>query len=105
MEDLVTLPGVGRKTANIVLNMAFRLASGVIVDTHVLRVSQRLGLTKQKKADKIEQDLMRLVPQEEWIHFGSAMVLLGRYVCTARQPRCPECILKDLCPKIGVKDV
>jgi endonuclease-3 len=102
MEDLVTLPGVARKTANVVLNNAFRIASGVIVDTHVARVSQRMGLSEQTKPEKIEQDLMRLVPQGEWVQFGPALVLHGRYVCTSARPRCAECIFNDLCPKIGV---
>ena len=104
MEDLVTLPGVARKTANVVLNTAFRIPSGIMVDTHVLRVSQRMGLTRETKAEKIEQDLMRLVAKEEWVQFGPAMVLLGRYVCTARKPRCNECVMKDFCPKKGVAD-
>ncbi len=103
MEDLVTLPGVARKTANVVLNNAFRIASGVIVDTHVARVSQRMGLSEQKKAEKIEQDLMRLIPEDEWVQFGPALVLHGRYVCTSAGPRCGECIFNDLCPKIGVE--
>jgi endonuclease-3 len=102
MEDLVTLPGVARKTANVVLNNAFRIASGVIVDSHVARVSQRMGLSEQSKPEKIEQDLMRLVPQGEWVQFGPALVLHGRYVCTSARPRCAECIFNDLCPKIGV---
>ncbi len=102
MEDLVTLPGVARKTANVVLNTAFGIPSGIIVDTHVIRVSQRLGLTKQTRPELIEQDLMRLVPQEEWIHFGAALVLHGRYVCTAKNGRCDECPLKDLCCRCGV---
>jgi uracil-DNA glycosylase len=86
----------------VVLNNAFRIPSGVIVDTHVARVSRRLGLTEQKRPEKIEQELMDLVPEEEWVHFGPALVLLGRYVCTHHSPRCPECILNDLCPKRGV---
>jgi uracil-DNA glycosylase len=103
MEDLVALPGVARKTANVVLNNAFRIASGVIVDTHVARVSQRMGLSGQKKAEKIEQDLMRLIPKDEWVQFGTALVLHGRYVCTSADPKCGECIFNDLCPKIGVE--
>ncbi|MBV9124803.1 MAG: endonuclease III, partial [Planctomycetes bacterium] len=104
MEEMLTLPGVARKTANVVLNNAFQIPTGVIVDTHVARVSQRLGLTRQKKPERIEQDLMRIVPQEEWVHFGPAMVLLGRYTCTANAPRCPDCFLNDLCPRIGVDE-
>jgi endonuclease-3 len=102
VEELVTLPGVARKTANVVLNTAFNLASGVIVDTHVARVSQRLGLSKREKSEDIEQDLMRLVPQDRWTFFGPATVLHGRYTCTARKPKCEACPLSDLCPKIGV---
>jgi endonuclease-3 len=102
VDELVTLPGVARKTANVVLNTAFNLASGVIVDTHVARVSQRLGLTKHEKPEDIEKELMRLVPQEQWTFFGPATVLHGRYTCTARKPKCEACPLNDLCPKIGV---
>lgn len=102
MEQLVTLPGVARKTANVVLNTAFHQPSGVIVDTHVARVSQRLGLTKQEKPEQIEKDLMRLIPQDQWTFFGPAVVLHGRYTCTARKPRCEACPLNDLCPKIGL---
>ena len=104
MEEMVTLPGVARKTANVVLNNAFQIPSGVIVDTHVARVSQRLGLSERPKPERIEQDLMRIVPQDEWIHFGPALVLLGRYTCTANGPKCGQCILNDLCPKRGVED-
>ena len=102
MDEMLTLPGVARKTANVVLNMAYRLPSGVIVDSHVARVSQRMGLAKSDKPEKIELELMQTVPQTEWIQFGAALVLHGRYVCTARKPNCPECDLNDLCPKIGV---
>jgi uracil-DNA glycosylase/endonuclease III len=102
MEEMVTLPGVARKTANVVLNNAFGLPTGVIVDTHVQRVSQRMGLTDQKKPEKIELDLMQNVPKEEWVFFGPAMVLLGRYVCTFHNPACAFCMMSDLCPKIGV---
>jgi len=105
MEQMLTLPGVARKTANVVLNIAFRIPTGVIVDSHVARVSQRLGLSTQTKPEKIEGDLMKIVPQEEWIQFGAAMVLLGRYTCTARKPKCSTCIMNDLCPKIGVEPV
>jgi uracil-DNA glycosylase len=103
MDGMLTIPGVARKTANVVLNNAFRIPSGIIVDTHVARVSQRLGLSEQTKPEKIEQDLMRLVPQEEWVQFGPALVLHGRYTCTATAPQCGECVLNDLCPKIGVE--
>jgi endonuclease-3 len=102
IDGLVTLPGVARKTANVVLNTAFNLPSGIIVDTHVARVSQRMGITKREKPEEIEQDLMKLVPQDQWTFFGPATVLHGRYTCTARKPKCEECPLNDLCPKIGV---
>ena len=103
--ELTTLPGVARKTANVVLNTAFNLPSGIIVDTHVVRVSQRLGLSKKKKPEDIEQELMKLVPQAEWTFFGPAVVLHGRYTCTARKPQCGTCPLSDICPKIGVDPV
>jgi len=102
MEQLVKLPGVARKTANVVLNTAFNEPSGIIVDTHVARVSQRMGLTKQKKPEEIEKDLMKLVPQDAWTFFGPATVLHGRYTCTARKPRCEGCPVNDLCAKQGV---
>ncbi|HYH97372.1 endonuclease III [Hyalangium sp.] len=102
VDELVTLPGVARKTANVVLNTAFNLPSGIIVDTHVARVSQRMGLTKREKPEEIEQELMRLVPQDQWTFFGPATVLHGRYTCTARKPKCDACPLNDLCPKTGV---
>lgn len=102
MEALVTLPGVARKTANVVLNCAFDEPSGIIVDTHVARVSQRMGLTAQEKPEAIERDLMALVPKARWTFFGPAMVLHGRYTCTAREPKCGECVMESLCPKIGV---
>jgi uracil-DNA glycosylase len=104
MEEMVTLPGVARKTANVVLNNAFGIPSGVIVDTHVARVSQRMGLSERPKPERIEQDLMRIIPQEEWAHFGPALVLHGRYTCTAQAPKCRECMFNDLCPKRGVED-
>jgi uracil-DNA glycosylase len=102
MADMVTLPGVARKTANVVLTMAFGIPSGVIVDTHVARVSQRLGLTAQTQPERIEQDLLRGLAQSEWIAFGPALVLHGRYTCTAQDPACDGCPFEDLCPKIGV---
>jgi endonuclease-3 len=102
MDSLLTLPRVARKTANVVLTNAFEQPSGIVVDSHVARVSQRLGLSKQKKPEKIEKDLMALVPIGDWIFFGGAMVLHGRYTCTASEPNCNGCVLKDLCPRIGV---
>ncbi len=102
LEDLIALPGVARKTANVVLNNAFGIPSGVIVDTHVARVSRRLGLTDEVKPERIEADLMSLLPRDEWIPFGAAIVLHGRYTCTARDPKCSGCALEDLCEKRGV---
>jgi endonuclease-3 len=103
IQQLVELPGVGRKTANVVLGTALGIASGIVVDTHVARVSQRLGLTRHKDPDKIEADLMGLVPRREWIAFSHRMIQHGRQVCLARKPRCPECPLTDICPRLGVK--
>ncbi len=102
MDDMVSLPGIGRKTANVILNTAFKMPTGVIVDTHVQRISPRLGLTEQSRPEKIEQDLMRQVPQDEWVFFGPAMVLFGRDVCTHYHPDCAGCFVRDLCPRHGV---
>ncbi len=98
MEDLLTLPGVARKTANIVLGNAFGKVEGIAVDTHVRRVSQRLGFTEHQDPDKIEQDLMRLVPRERWFDFTYVMIDHGRAVCVARKPRCEICPVNHLCP-------
>jgi endonuclease III len=98
MEELLTLPGVGRKTANVILGSAFGKQEGVVVDTHVARVSQRLGLTSQKDPVKIEQDLMPLFPREEWTSISHRMILHGRSTCTARSPRCGSCTLAGKCP-------
>lgn len=102
MNELTKLRGVARKTANVVLNNAWDIPSGIIVDTHVARVSQRMGLTPNDKPDVIEEDLMKIVPKEKWTKFGPAMVLLGRYICTAKTVQCDDCPMKDVCPKIGV---
>jgi endonuclease III len=102
MEELVKLRGVARKTANVVLNNAWDIPSGIIVDTHVNRVSQRMGLTENDKPDAIEQDLMKIVPKAKWTKFGPAMVLLGRYICTAKVAQCDQCPFADVCPKIGI---
>ena len=99
---MVALPGVGRKTANVVLGTAYGMATGVVVDTHVTRLSHRLGLTKHTDAVKIEQDLMRLLPEEEWVNFAHRMIHHGRQICIARKPRCPQCSMNSFCPKIGV---
>jgi len=104
MEDLLALPGVARKTANVVLGSAFGIPSGVVVDTHVFRLSHRLGLTRARTPEKVEQDLMRKVPQEEWINFSHRLIFHGRQVCTARKPRCHECSLSEACPKVGVNE-
>jgi len=103
MEQLVALPGVGRKTANVVLGTVYGLASGVVVDTHVTRLSRRLGLTQHTHAVKIEQDLMRLLPQREWVDFSHRMIHHGRQICGARKPLCEQCSMEKFCPKIGVK--
>ncbi|HSK72464.1 MAG TPA: endonuclease III [Pyrinomonadaceae bacterium] len=102
MEELLTLNGVARKTANVVLGNAFGIASGVVVDTHVSRLSQRLGLTAETVPEKIEKDLQELVPQKDWIMFPHWFIFHGRKICQARKPKCPECVLNDICPKIGV---
>jgi len=103
MDQMVELAGVGRKTANVVLGTAFGLATGVVVDTHVTRVSRRLGLTEQTDPVKIEQDLMQLLPQREWVDFAHRMIHHGRQICTARKPKCPICSMNTFCPKIGVE--
>jgi endonuclease III len=103
MEEMVTLPGVARKSANVVLNTAFNMPTGIIVDTHVSRVAPRMGLTKKEKPEEIEADLMKLIPEEEWTFFGPAMVLHGRYTCTAKKAKCDECTLESLCQKRGVE--
>lgn len=99
--ELITLPGVARKTANVVLATCFDIPSGIIVDTHVQRVSQRMGLTTQRDPERIESDLMAIVPEDQWTWFGPAMVLFGRYLCTAKKPECSRCPMSG-CPKIGV---
>ncbi len=103
MEDLVTLPGVARKTANVVLGTAFGKAAGVVVDTHVKRLSGRLGLSAESDPVKIENDLMAALPEGEWIFAGHALILHGRRVCPARKPRCGECGLAGVCPRNGVE--
>lgn len=97
MDDLLTLPGVARKTANVVLGVWFHQASGIVVDTHMQRVSQRLDLTRNEAAEKIEQDLMRLVPRQEWIRFSHRVIAHGRQCCVARKPRCASCPVESLC--------
>jgi len=103
MEGLMSLPGVARKTANIVLGNAYGKVEGIAVDTHVRRLSQRLGLSKSDDPVKIEQDLMEIVPGDEWFRISYVLIDHGRKICDARKPLCDKCILNDICPKIGVK--
>lgn len=98
MEDLLTLGGVARKTANVVLGNAFGIASGIVVDTHVSRLSQRLGLTTQTTPEKIEKDLTKLVPKRDWVMFSHWLIFHGRQICNARKPKCDQCCLADQCP-------
>jgi endonuclease-3 len=98
MEELTALPGVGRKTANVVLGNAFKKNAGIVVDTHVARVSGRLGLTSNSDPVKIEEDLMKLIPQKEWTVFSHRLIYHGRQICIARKPKCSECRLNELCP-------
>jgi|SRR5579862_1728849 len=105
MEELTELGGVGRKTANVVLGNAFNINCGIVVDTHVARLSNRLGLTTAKEPEKIEQALLPLVPQDQWTLFSHLLIWHGRRRCYARNPDCPNCEIKDLCPRIGVKKV
>ena len=98
MEDLITLRGVARKTANIVLGNSFGIVEGMAVDTHVNRLAHRLGFSEQKDPNKIEQDLMGLIPKERWFDFTYALIDHGRAICTAKKPKCTECPVEDLCP-------
>jgi endonuclease III len=98
MQELVALPGVGRKTANVVLGNAFGVDEGIVVDTHVRRVSGRLGLTENRDPEKIERDLMQVVPKRDWTVFSHLLILHGRRTCKARKPDCPNCVLNDICP-------
>ena len=102
LDALVGLAGVGRKTANVVLGVAFGKATGVVVDTHVGRLSRRLGLTANTDAVKVEADLTRLLPKSEWIDFSHRLIAHGRRICIARRPKCDECVMRDFCPRIGV---
>jgi endonuclease-3 len=103
MDELTALPGVGRKTANVVLSNAYKIAVGIVVDTHVTRVSARLGLTASDDAVKIEQDLMKLIPQKEWTNFSHRIIAHGRTICIARKPKCAQCALNELCPSAEEK--
>jgi endonuclease-3 len=97
MDELLRIPGVARKTANVVLGSWFGIAVGVVVDTHVLRLSRRLELTKETTPEKVERDLMRVIPQPKWIDFSHEMIYHGRQICIARKPRCADCTLERLC--------
>jgi endonuclease-3 len=101
MEELTQLPGVGRKTANVVLGTAFGINAGVVVDTHVSRIANRLKLTTQQDPVKIERDLMKLVPRKDWTDFSHLLIHHGRQICEARKPRCEVCPVNDLCPSAG----
>lgn len=103
LDELIQLDGIGRKTANVVLGVAYGKAEGIVVDTHVMRLSRRLGLTRQTTPEKIEQALMKVVPREDWIDFSHLLIWHGRKRCIARRPDCIQCEVADLCPKIGVK--
>lgn len=103
LADLVKLPGVGRKTANVVLGSAFGQAEGVVVDTHVGRISRRLALTKHPDAVRAERDLVKVVPRPHWIAYSHRLIEHGRAVCTARTPKCDRCVLAEFCPRVGVR--
>jgi len=102
MEELIRLPGIGRKTANVILGNAFEVP-GITVDTHVGRLSRRMGLTTQTDASKVERDLMQLIPRKEWTMFSHRMIFHGRQICQARKPKCDVCALAKVCPKVGVE--
>ncbi len=103
LDELIQLDGIGRKTANVVLGVAYGKVEGIVVDTHVMRLSRRLGLTRQTTPEKIEQALMKVVPREDWIDFSHLLIWHGRKRCNARRPDCIQCEVANLCPKIGVK--
>ncbi len=102
LDDLIKLPGVGRKTANVVMGTAFGIASGLVVDTHVKRITYLLGLTKATQPEKVEEDLMKLLPETEWVNFSHRLIHHGRRICIARRPKCTECPLFDLCSRVGL---
>ncbi|MBW6441569.1 endonuclease III [Patescibacteria group bacterium] len=107
IENLIKIPGVARKSANVITQELWEIAEGIVVDTHVTRVSNRLGLTKEKDAKKIEKDLMKIIPKSFWRNFSGSTVLHGRYICTARKPKCGECVLNEVCPsaELGLSPV
>lgn len=98
MKDLLSLNGIGRKTANVILGTAYGIAEGVVVDTHVMRLSIRLGLTREKNPEKIEKNLIKIVPKKDWIIFAHLLILHGRNICIARKPKCLECVVNKWCP-------
>jgi len=102
LPSLVRLAGVGRKTANVVLGTAFGIASGVVVDTHVGRISRRLGMTSKSDAVQVEKDLMEQLPKKEWVMYSHRVIHHGRQVCKARRPACDHCLMDKICPRIGV---
>ncbi len=102
LDDLVTLPGVGRKTANVVLGTVWEIPSGVVVDTHVKRIAFLLGLTKSTSPEQIERELMEIIPQSEWVNFSHRLIHHGRRICIARRPKCPECPLLSCCRRVGL---
>ena len=101
MDDLISLPGVARKTANVILSSVFKKSEGITVDTHVKRLAERLGLSKEKNADKIEKDLMQAIPEKNWLEISYLLIDHGRNTCHARKPLCSECSIKHLCPSAG----
>ena len=103
MDELLELPGVARKTANVVLGNAFGVTSGIVVDTHVTRLSRRLGFTKEKQAEKIENDLMQIVPKKDWVIFSHLLIYHGRRICKARNPLCQDCVVEKYCPSSYLK--
>ena len=102
LEELTSLPGVGRKTANVLLGTAFGIASGVVVDTHVKRITHLLGLTKHSNPEKVEADLMKILPDSEWVNFSHRLIHHGRRICIARRPKCTECCLLAVCDRVGL---
>lgn len=105
LDALVKLPGVGRKTANVVLGTWFRIPTGVVVDTHVRRISNLLGLTQSQNPEIIERDLMAILPEKEWIDYSHRMIYHGRQICNARRPNCPECPMLKFCPRVGLPNL
>ncbi len=105
LDELIALPGVGRKTANVLLGTAFGIASGVVVDTHVKRITNLLGLTTSSNAEQIERDLMALLPESEWVNFSHRLIHHGRQICIARRPKCLECTLLPLCDRVGLPEL